>query len=213
VLADIPAPKDIDPGAEGTTMARHGLLIWAVLVLVIPLAAPATGAGPGEAAAGADAPTAVRQSTRNAEFKVLVWYRLADPLGTFKYEVYDLRKGQNTAPIDAWINEVRTKYPAYIVLARDVDLKREQGATDSLKVGSVIRRELAIAAAMAGIDGGGGWAPGARQGPGMSSLAPSSGLSPARRLSPPGSGGSSKSYLNPSPPLFPVPLPYPRPHP
>jgi hypothetical protein len=127
-----------------------------LVVSVFQLLSSAVGAaefGPGEAAAGA---RAVDRHARKADFKVLVWYHQKDPLGTFKYEIYDLRREQEIAKIEAWINEMRTKYPAFIVLVHDVDLARQRGATESLKVGSVIQNELAIAAARAGIITGGG---------------------------------------------------------
>ncbi|MFI5454043.1 MAG: hypothetical protein ACHRXM_01190 [Isosphaerales bacterium] len=188
-------------------MARRGLLSLIVLVLAIPTAAGATEFGPGEAAAGAHA---ARPPARNAEFKVIVWYRRDDPLGTFKYEVYDLRRNQDIEKIDAWINEVRTKYPAYILSVHDVELKREVGATESLKVGSVIQRELTIAAGLAGIVVGGGFERRPGQGLGMSSATPSSRTSPAPRFNRlPGSPGGDRGYLNPNPPTFPVPVPYP----
>jgi len=187
-------------------MARRGLLNLTVLVLAIPTAAQTAEFGPGEAAAGAHATHAAQQPGRNADFKVLVWYRRNDPLGTFKYEVYDLRRGQNTAQIDAWIQEMRTKYPAYIVLVRDVDLKREKGATESLKVGSVIQRELMIAAGLAGVVVGGGFDHGLGQGLGLSSATSATARSalPPIRLP-----ERDRSFLNPNPTLFPVPVPYP----
>ena len=46
---------------------------------------------------------------------------------------------------------LRTKYPAYDITSREVDLAREQGETESLKVGSVIKSELMAAAALGGI--------------------------------------------------------------
>ena len=61
------------------------------------------------------------------------------------------RRTNDKSSFDAWINEMRTKYPAYIVSVHDVDLKTERGATESLKVGSVIQRDLTIAASLAGI--------------------------------------------------------------
>jgi len=184
-------------------MARRGLLSLTVLVLAIPTSVGAAEFGPGEAAAGAHA---ARPLARNAEFKVIVWYRRDDPLGTFKYEVYDLRREPDTAKIDAWIKEVRTKYPKYIVSVHDVDLKRERGATESLKVGSVIQRELTVAAGLAGIVVGGGLNPRLGQGPGLSPT-PSARPRSAPELN--RLPASDRSFLNPSPTAFPVPVPYP----
>ena len=92
----------------------------------------------------------------NPDFKVLVWYRRDDPLATFKSQVYDLRKREYTPAVDTWIKEISVKYPAYIVVVRGVDLRREAGQTESLKVGSVIKRELIAAAGLAGIFVGSG---------------------------------------------------------
>ena len=160
-------------------MAQSSLLSLAVLVLALPTAAAAADFGPGEAAAGAHA---VQHPARKGDFKVLVWYHRNDPLGTFKYEVYDLRKQQDLAKIDAWIEEMRTKYPAHIVLVHDVDLGRESGATESLKVGSVVQRELIVAAASAGIVVGSGLDLGLPRDIGISSSTPSLGRSFLPRL-------------------------------
>ena len=86
-----------------------------------------------------------------ADFKVLIWYHKSDALGTFKYQVYDVGKGEYTAKVDDWIKDIQTKYPAYFVVLRNVDLKREKGTTEMLKVGTVIQRELIVAASLAGI--------------------------------------------------------------
>jgi hypothetical protein len=183
--------------------------LWKLTLLIgmIPRAAGAAADfGPGEAAARSQPGRSTRQVTGNADFKVLVWYRRADPLATFKYEIYDLRKGEYTAAVDAWIADVPTKYPAYIAVVRDVDLKREKGGTEKLKVGSVIQRELMVAAASSGVVVGG---------PLNISPAPAYSLeNVAPRVNrQPGPRSSDRSFLNPGPTPFPVPMPYPRPHP
>ena len=96
---------------------------------------------------------------------------------------------------------------AYIVRVRKVDLDRERGATEKLKVGSVIHRELLMAAAQSGVVLG---AP-IRIGPG-----------PYRHATPgPESrhvdrdawrGRRELSSIR-SGPTSPFPVPYPRPHP
>ena len=92
--------------------------------------------GPGEAAARSDPPlSGSAPGYAHADFKVLVWYRRADPLATFKYQVYDLRKGEFTPAVVAWIKTVNAKYPTYTAFTRDVDLSAENGKTDALKVG------------------------------------------------------------------------------
>jgi hypothetical protein len=182
-------------------MISRALLQTTLLILAIPNVSAAMEFGPGEAAGGAQ-----RGQAAVADFKVLVWYRRDDALGTFKHQVYDLRKGEYSSAVDAWIKDIRARYPAYIVLVRDVDLQREKGETDKLKVGSVIKRELMIAAAMSGVVIGGP--------PTISSSPPQSLPNLAPRANPqPGRFSSDRSFLNQNPALFPVPVPYPRPHP
>ena len=67
-----------------------------------------------------------RGDAGHTDFRVVVWYRRDRPLETFKYQVYDVRKGQYTPAVDAWIQLLRTKYPAYDITIREVDLAREQ---------------------------------------------------------------------------------------
>jgi hypothetical protein len=118
--------------------------VWSV-VLAIATALPALAFGPGEAA-GSPRPRPPR-----ADFMVLIWYRRDDPLGTFQQQVYDVRKGEYTPAVEEWVESMRAKYPSYLVLVRPVDLGRERGETEKLKVGSVIHRELMVAAASAGV--------------------------------------------------------------
>jgi hypothetical protein len=154
--------------------------------------------GPGEAAA--------RSQTVRADFKLFFWYRHGDPLTTFKYVIYDLRKNEYTPAAQAWLKNVQTKYPAYVAFERDVRLDREQGKTESLKVGAVIKRELMVAAALSGIEIGGIGQ--IQRAPSFSSQNQTPG--PNRR---PGAVSIDRSFLNPAPTSFPVPIPYPRPHP
>ncbi len=159
-------------------------------------------AGPGEAGGGH---RSVGRGPVRADFVVLIWYRRNDPLGTFKYQSYDVRKGEYTGAVDEWITLMRQKHPAYLVLVRSVNLSRERGATEPLKVGSVIHRELLIAAAESGVILGA---------PMQISAGPSAAGGRAARSNPPAMPGrGDRSYLNPSSPSFPVPVPYPRPHP
>ena len=187
-------------------MIYRGLLKTTLLILTIPSGSAAMEFGPGEAAGGSQRGNATQRLAGNADFKVLVWYRRDDALGTFQYQVYDLRKGEYSAAVDAWIKDIPAKYPAYIVLVRDVDLKRAKGETEMLKVGWVIKRELMVAAAMSGVVLGG--PPTINPGPpdSLHNLAPRANLQPGRV-------SSDRSFLNQNPTLFPVPVPYPRPHP
>ena len=165
--------------------------------------------GPEASAKGQDAvvPTAaVANPVKNPPiFKVLVWYHRDEPLKTFRYQEYDLRKNECTPAVDAWIQNVRKQFPAYEVIVREVDADLQPGQTEKLKVGSVIKTELTVAAAMSGIVIG---AP-AKIGPGPSGV-----LSFGRRAeSTTAAQASDRSFLNRPRATFPVPIPYPRPHP
>jgi hypothetical protein len=157
--------------------------------------------GPGEAAKGSNA-------RPHADYKVLIWYRKTDSLGTFKYETYDLRKGEYTAAVDEWIKDVRVNYPAYYVAVREVDLARENGNTERLKLGSVINRELVAAAAAAGIMIAPGQIHSRPLDYGVFRGAPAAS---SRRDSGPGRLPSSfrvdRGYLNQSTTPYPIPVP------
>jgi hypothetical protein len=174
-------------------------VVTALILVMLPLAA-SSASGPGEAARHAE----------RADFKVLIWYRKDDTLGSFKFEIYDVRKGEYTAAVDEWIKNIREKFPAYYVALRDVNLKREKGATEMLKVGKVIDREVAVAAGLAGIFIGPG---GSTSRPadfgvfGGPSAGASSRSSEMRRS--PSLPGVDRSFLNRPPTLFPVPVPIP----
>jgi hypothetical protein len=180
----------------------------AVLMLMAAIMSAATGAaeaGPGEAGRGPRPAAAPGLDLKGVDYVVLIWYRRDDPLGTFQHQTYDVREGQYTPAVDAWLREMRERHPRYVVRVHRVDLDRERGATEQLKVGSVIHRELLLTAAQAGIVVG---AP-MPIGPGLSAA---QGRAP-RTFQPAMPGANDRSYLNPSPPSFPVPMPYPRPHP
>jgi hypothetical protein len=150
-------------------------------------------------------------SSPRADYKVVIWYHQDRPLDTFKYQVYDVRKGEYTPAVDAWIELMRSKHPAYLVAVRDVDLSRQKGETESLKVGSVLMRELTAAASLEGIIVGG------PIGGGLSRpFSPRPGFSTppiAGQPSLPGIGPTRSVDLSPPPYTYPVPMPYPRPHP
>jgi hypothetical protein len=179
----------------------------ALIFLALPLA-PRAAAGPGEAVAHSLLRTAAGRAARSGDFKVLVWYRKDDSLRTFKYEIYDLRKGEYTPRVDEWIKNVQGKFPAYYVMVRDVDLKREKGDTERLKVGSVIKRELFAAAALAGILAGPGRIDSRPVGYGVFGGTPATVSNQASgRSRSPSSGGVDRSYLNPTTSPYPVPVP------
>jgi hypothetical protein len=172
-------------------MAPGSIVGLALLGLAFSRAEGLAEVGPGEASA---ARRSVPGPARNAEFKVLVWYHQNDPLGTFKCEIYDLRREQNIAGIDAWVKEMRAKFPLYVVSATDVDLKRAEGATEALKVGSVIKRELMIAAARAGVVMDVGLDP--RHPLGSTTAPLSSGIVPQLQLLPGSPAGNRATYAN-----------------
>jgi hypothetical protein len=133
-----------------------------------------------------------------ADFVVLVWYRRDDALATFQSHAYDVRKGEYTAAVEAWVRDTRAQYPTYLVLVRPVDLSREKGETEKLKVGSVIYRELLIAAAQAGV------LPGAPL-----NIGPGPPVGPSRAPRIPRMPAPDRSFLNPSPTTPSIPV-YPR---
>jgi hypothetical protein len=167
--------------------------------------------GPGEAARHSVSRGGGQRLAVNADFKVLVWYRTSDPLGTFQDQIYDVRKGEYTPKVDEWIKDVKTKHPGYYVVVRDVDLKREKGETELLKVGSVIYRELLGAAGVAGIAIGSGPRESASSVFGLSAARPQnagSNRAPGLNRSLP-FPGRDRSYLTPGSSPFPVPVPIP----
>ena len=178
-----------------------------LIVLLAIVCSSAGATGPQTSPAGRPAAT-----PNHTDFKVVVWYRSDGPLETFKYQVYDLRKGQYTPAVDAWVQLMHTKYTAYHVASREVDLAHEKGETEMLKVGSVVKRELMAAAALEGIVIGDA-VPGFQG----STITPRTGLpaSPGMigRPTPLGSSFRGSNELNPPGPSFPFPVPYPRPHP
>lgn len=157
-------------------------------------------------------PTVSRPSLARVDFKVVFWFRRDRPLDTFKYQVYDVRKGEYTSAVDAWFDLMRAKHPDYVAFTRDVDLAQEKGKTEERKLGSVIMRELTAAAGLAGVLVGGPPV-------GLSSPSPhwrSRPSAPSARTALPYSSGPEPSRsvdLGPPPYTFPVPMPYPRPHP
>ena len=133
-------------------MAVRATAKRAVVVMILSAAiADAAAAGPGEAAGRKNSAGVNVTNLAGADHVVLIWYRRDQPLETFQYQSYDVRKGEYTPAVDDWIALMHAKHPRYLVLVRKVDLSRERGETDQLKIGSVIHRELLIAAAEAGV--------------------------------------------------------------
>ena len=77
-----------------------------------------------------------------ADIRIAYWYNRGRPLDTFKFQAYDLRKKEFSPDAEAWLTLMKQKFPAYEAYTRDVDLSREKGETDKLKIGSAITREF-----------------------------------------------------------------------
>ncbi len=178
-------------------MNKHRLAALAAALAFLPLF---SGSGPGEAAGRARLAIPAR-----ADFRVVVWYRKTDPLGTFQYQIYDIRRGEDSPAVDSWVKNLVQNFPTYYVVSRPVDLARERGETDRLKVGSVVKRELMVAAAQAGVVIGGSTSP-----PFSAQTSRSPETRAARPIVP---FQPAPTNLGPAPPSFPNPFPYPRPHP
>jgi hypothetical protein len=183
------------------------LTVTTVMGSFTPNAWPAF--GPGEASGRANlASSEASRGDGHSEFKVLIWFRRADPLATFNYQVYDLRKGEFTSAVVAWIKDIDAKYPAYTAYTREVDLSIEKGKTEALKVGSVVKRELTVAAALSGVILG---SPISGHNRPFETLRGTN--SSAGQRTQPSRFSNDRSFLQTAPATFPVPLPYPRPHP
>jgi len=180
------------------------LTLTTLIGAITPNAWPAF--GPGEASGRANqARSEGSRGDGHAELKVLIWFRRADPLATFNYQVYDLRKGEFTSAVMEWIKDIDAKYPAYTAYTRDVDLSIEKGKTEALKVGSVIKRELTVAAALSGVILGSPISGHNR--PFETLRGTNSSAGQRTQLSP---FSPDRSFLHTAPPTFPVPFPYPR---
>jgi hypothetical protein len=151
-------------------------------------------------------------SPKRRDFRVIVWYRRDRPLDTFKYQTYDLRKGEYTDAVDDWLELMRAKFGKYEVIVREVTLSQESGTTESLKVGSVVKRELLAAAALEGVFVGEPGYRGSARPPSLRQAPPAAPdhFRSSPRLRP---GAPGAMNLNPPGPSFPFPIPYPRPHP
>jgi hypothetical protein len=75
---------------QGEALVTHQFSLRLLLLFICSIHGAAASAefGPGEAAA--------RSQSVRADFKVLFWYRHGDPLTTFKYVIYDLRKNSRS---------------------------------------------------------------------------------------------------------------------
>jgi hypothetical protein len=188
------------------------LAVW-VVSLAAAVAPGAAATAPATATAGTPEPP---PRARPAEYRLVVWFHGQRPLETFRYQLYDRRRGEDSPAIDAWAELMKSRFPAYQVVIRDIALEREAGETEQLKLGAVIQRELLAAAALQGIilqpgDPIGGLRESLRPTPSCpSAIAPTA--APRQRPIPVLRVPRAEP-LGPAPAPFPVPLPYPRPHP
>lgn len=150
--------------------------------------------------------TTAAAASNQPDFKVVAWYDRAAPVATFRYQTYDLRKGDYTPAVDEWVAMMRARFPHYEVVVRDVDLTREEGPTETRKVGAVIHRELLAAAAAEGLflNPAASVREVVAREPSTTRLIPIDRPSPVRFASP-------SSYAIPW--NYPFPVPYPRPFP
>jgi len=225
---------------EDEAMTRT-LMIGVIFALGPAMASPSIGQDSAAGAPNGRSPARhVDRQPAKPEFKVAFWYRRAEPSGSLRSQVYDLRRGQyDRGAVEGWLKRMKTDFPAYVALERDINLDSEPGAIEEAKLAAAIDREHAQIV--------GAHAPQVKRGPvrpnqpsealreGRASRSPSEyrPMDLSRLLHPggkasvgsftggngfgrstfggaPGSGGSSPS---PSSHPFPNPYPYPRPHP
>ena len=89
---------------------RHTLLPGFIVFLALGCSSPAA---PGSQATPPGQPSDAANQT---DFKVVVWYNRDRPLETFKYQIYDVRKGEYTPAVDAWLQLFAPRYKSHYVL-------------------------------------------------------------------------------------------------
>jgi len=121
------------------------MMIGAIFAVGPAMASPATGQDPAARAPSERSPAsqADRQPTQ-PEFKVVFWYRRANPSATLKSQAYDLRRGQyDRELVRGWLKRIKIDFPAYVAVERDINLDGKPGATEEAKLAAAIRRERA----------------------------------------------------------------------
>jgi hypothetical protein len=165
-------------------------------------------------------PAAAAPSPEPPDFKIAFWFRRNDPLNTFQFQAYDVRKGEyNPVVVEAWLDRIGRDFPGYIAYVKDVRIAPGEAARQKVAA-TIIDEHIATGRPYTGLGLHGihdrifGSAIGPlyhAQGLGLTSEAPRFVGGPGFAHSPrslPGVGAySPPSYL------FPVPYPYPRPHP
>jgi hypothetical protein len=143
-----------------------------------------------------------------ADLKIAFWYDRNRPLDTFRYQVYDLAKGEDSPELDRWMKTIRDRFPSYSAYTREFDLSRVHGDTRNHKIGTAIQSEFLAVGTAHGYDFG-GYVPGVDRLP-SASPRPFRPF-PVRPLPTP--RGRTPELPGPPSSRFPVPIPYPRPHP
>jgi hypothetical protein len=165
------------------------------------------------------------------EYKVAFWFDRRDPLNTFRFQAYDLRKGEYAPAVDEWLAVMRASYPGYRAYVKEVRARSVSELTTAIlaenlavggpNTGAGIRDSWGLGGVRLLLEPLGGYSS-AYSGPsstrsGLSISSPnhfggSSPGVPSQSLL--GRAPGSGAYQQPPPAyLYPVPYPYPRPHP
>jgi hypothetical protein len=163
------------------------------------------------------APVAARETPR-PDFKVVFWFEGA----TLRHRAYDVRKGQYTRAVEVWVQHHREAIdefgyasPGAMAIVRDISLEDEPGRTEQEKLESGIRRAArtlfavepaALSRVVQRYAQDSRFPNDPKVGGPRRPLRPLPEVGPGR--------WDDRPYANdPRPPFFPVPYPYPRPHP
>ncbi len=136
------------------------------------------------------------------DFKILYWYAVKDPIRTFQYRAYDVRKGRYHAKeVADWLQLIETRYPHYEAYVRDIRLDRFRGKTEAEKLQAAVQDQLERVVVVST--------------PWAVPLGPTIPGRPTLATRPPwiARPGPKPGLGMPSAPSFPVPMPFPRPHP
>jgi len=189
----------------------HGRLLPALVAGILVTGRSLALAAEGQAGGVPDAADA-------SLFKVLVWYDSDRPFDSLRYRAYEVARGQYTKAVDDWLELVRRSYPRYTALVLDVTAGGGDPAATIAAAVDDLKYTMAqsILRGYAGREGGpsryaAGYA--GVESPRRPGAGP--GSTPFRNVVPRSFSGLGASGSMPSRPscLFPVPFPYPRPHP
>jgi hypothetical protein len=94
-----------------------------------------------EAQATAAPPASADPAARPPDYKIAYWYRRSDPLNTFRFRAYDLRKGQYTAAVDRWLQTMQADHPDYAAYVKDLRLKPDSVEGEGKQIATAILQE------------------------------------------------------------------------